>query len=378
MKVMCPQESLARGLGIVGRAVATRSTLPILSNILMQTDDGRLKLSATNLEIGIRCWVKADVSDAGAITVPARLLGEFVHQLPPGTVTLDLNGRNQTMRLTADRHKAEIKGIDAADFPVLPAIDDGVRFSVGTRVFKEMIQQVVIAAATDDARPVLTGVLLVADPDAGRLTLAASDGFRLSVRDSELDAPIDGRLQLIVPARALAELQRVASDDDETIDIAVPPARNQVLFQLKDIDIVSQLIEGNPPDYEKIIPTAAATRAVVNTKAFLGAARIASSFARDAANVVRLALAPGDEIGGSVTISAQSAEVGGNESEIEAAVDGEPMEVAFNARYLLDVLGVVNCEQIVLEVASPSSPGVFRPADQTPFTHIIMPMHIAR
>lgn len=378
MKVMCPQESLARGLGIVGRAVATRSTLPILSNILMQTDDGRLKLSATNLEIGIRCWVKADVSDAGAITVPARLLGEFVHQLPPGTVTLDLNGRNQTMRLTADRHKAEIKGIDAADFPVLPAIDDGVRFSVGTRVFKEMIQQVVIAAATDDARPVLTGVLLVADPDAGRLTLAASDGFRLSVRDSELDAPIDGRLQLIVPARALAELQRVASDDDETIDIAIPPARNQVLFQLKDIDIVSQLIEGNPPDYEKIIPTAAATRAVVNTKAFLGAARIASSFARDAANVVRLALAPGDEIGGSVTISAQSAEVGGNESEIEAAVDGEPMEVAFNARYLLDVLGVVNCEQIVLEVASPSSPGVFRPADQTPFTHIIMPMHIAR
>ena len=378
MKVMCPQESLARGLGIVGRAVATRSTLPILSNILMQTDDGRLKLSATNLEIGIRCWVKADVSDAGAITVPARLLGEFVHQLPPGTVTLDLNGRNQTMRLTADRHKAEIKGIDAADFPVLPAIDDGVRFSVGTRVFKEMIQQVVIAAATDDARPVLTGVLLVADPDAGRLTLAASDGFRLSVRESELDAPIDGRLQLIVPARALAELQRVASDDDETIDIAIPPARNQVLFQLKDIDIVSQLIEGNPPDYEKIIPTAAATRAVVNTKAFLGAARIASSFARDAANVVRLALAPGDELGGSVTISAQSAEVGGNESEIEAAVDGEPMEVAFNARYLLDVLGVVNCEQIVLEVASPSSPGVFRPADQTPFTHIIMPMHIAR
>jgi len=344
----------------------------------MQTDDGRLKLSATNLEIGIRCWVKADVVDAGAITVPARLLGEFVHQLPSGTVTLDLNGRNQTMRLSADRHKAEIKGIDAADFPVLPTIDEGVRFSVATKTFKEMIQQVVIAAATDDARPVLTGVLLVADPDAGRLTLAASDGFRLSVRESELDAPIDGRISVIVPARALAELQRVAPDDDETISIALPAARNQILFQLKDIDIVSQLIEGNPPDYEKIIPTAAATRVVINTKAFLGAARIASSFARDAANVVRLKLSPGDEIGGSVTISAQSAEVGGHEREIEAAVDGEAMEVAFNARYLLDVLGVVGSDQIALEVASPSSPGVFRPADKTPFTHIIMPMHIAR
>lgn len=378
MKVMCAQDNLARGLGIVSRAVATRSTLPILSNILMQTDDSRLKLSATNLEIGIRCWVKGDVADPGAVTIPARLLGEFVNQLPAGTVTLDLNGRNQTMRVTADRHKADIKGIDAADFPLLPTIEDGTRFSLNARSFKEMIQQVVIAAATDDARPVLTGVLLVADPDAGRLTLAASDGFRLSVRESELDAPIEGRLSLIVPARALAELQRVATDEDDTIDIAVPAARNQILFQMKDVDIVSQLIEGNPPDYEKIIPTAAATRVVINTKAFLGAARIASSFARDAANVVRLKLTPGSELGGTVTVSAQSVDVGGNESEIEAAVDGEEMEVAFNARYLLDVLGVVGSDQIALEVASPSSPGVFRPADKTPFTHIIMPMHIAR
>lgn len=378
MKVLCPQDGFARGIGIVSRAVATRSTLPILSNILMQTDDGRLKLSATNLEIGIRCWVKADIVDPGAITVPARLLGDFVNQLPAGTVTLDLNGRNHTMRVSADRHKADIKGIDAADFPVLPSVDEGTRFSLDTRTFKNMIQQVVIAAATDDARPVLTGVLMVADPDAGRLTLAASDGFRLSVRESELDAPIDGRLSLIIPARALAELQRVASDDDDTISVAIPPTRNQILFQLKDIDIVSQLIEGNPPDYEKIIPTASATRVVINTKAFLGAARIASSFARDAANVVRLKLTPGDELGGTVMISAQSAEIGGNESEIEAAVDGEPMEVAFNARYLMDVLGVMTSDQIVLEVASPSSPGVFRPADQTPFTHIIMPMHIAR
>jgi len=378
MKVMCPQDSLARGLGVVSRAVATRSTLPILSNILIQTDEGRLKLSATNLEIGIRCWVKADVTDPGAITIPARLLAEFVNQLPSGLVTLDLNGRNQTMHVTAGQHKADIKGIDSADFPVLPSVDEGTRFSLDTRTFKEMIQQVVIAAATDDARPVLTGVLFIADPDVGRLTLAASDGFRLSVRESELDAPIDGRISLIVPARALAELQRIASDDDDPIRVSIPAARNQILFQLKDVDIVSQLIEGNPPDYEKIIPTAAATRAVINTKAFLGAARIASSFARDAANVVRLTLTPGTELGGSVTISATSAEVGGNESEIEAAVDGEAMEVAFNARYLLDVLGVVNSDQIALEVASPSSPGVFRPADQTPFTHIIMPMHIAR
>lgn len=378
MKLSCSQPELSRGLSIVNRAVATRSTMPILANILIETDEDRVKLSATNLEIGITCWLDANVEDSGGTTIPARLLSDFVNSLPEGRVDLALNGRNNTMKIESDRYKAEIKGITSTDFPALPSIAEGVRFSLDPIQLRHMIGQVVIAAATDDTRPVLTGVLLKADPDSGRLTLAAADGFRLSVRTGELDAPLDGPIQVIVPARALHELHRVANDEDDRITVAIPPNQNQIMFQLKDIDIVSQLLEGNFPDYEKIIPREHATRAVVNTKALHGAARIASFFARDAANVIRLRFEPGDEIGGTLTVTAQSAEVGGNESEIEAAIDGEPLEIAFNAKYLLDVLGVVDSEQTIFEIGGPSTAAVVRPGSETGFTHVIMPMHIAR
>ena len=241
-----------------------------------------------------------------------------------------------------------------------------------------MISHAIISAAHDDARPILTGVLMVADPDLGKLTLAAADGFRLSVRDGELDAPIDGRVSIIIPARALAELQRVANDEDDRIDVAITPNRNQILFQLRDVDIVSQLIEGSFPDFEKIVPPDHSTRVVVNTKALHAAVRIASFFARDAANVIRMRIDAGNELGGTVTVTAQAAEIGGNESELEASVEGEGLEVAFNAKYLLDVLNVVGSEQAALELSGASSPGVIKPVDDTPFTHVIMPMHIAR
>ncbi len=378
MKLSCSQPELSRGLGIVHRAVATRSTMPILANILVETDDDRVKLSATNLEIGITCWIDANIEDSGATTIPARLLSDFVNSLPEGRVEMALNGRNNTLKIELDRYKAEIKGISSTDFPALPTISEGVRFSLDSLQFRHMIGQVVIAAATDDTRPVLTGVLLHADPDSGRLTLAAADGFRLSVRTGELDAPLDGPVKVVVPARALLELHRVSNDDDDRITVAITPNQNQILFQLRNIDIISQLLEGNFPDYEKIIPREHATRAVVNTKALHGAARIASFFARDAANVIRLRFAPGDELGGTLTVTAQSAEVGGNESEIEAAIEGEELEVAFNAKYLLDALGVMDSEQTIIEIGGPSSPGVLRPGNETGFTHVIMPMHITR
>lgn len=378
MKLSCAQPELSRGLSIVNRAVAARSTMPILANILVETDDDRVKLSATNLEIGITCWLGAKVEDSGATTVPARLLSDFVNSLPEGRVDLALNGRNNTLKIESDRYKAEIKGIASTDFPSLPTIADGTRFSLDPRQLRHMIAQTLIAAATDDTRPVLTGVLVNADPDSGRLTLAAADGFRLSVRTGELDAPLDGPIQVIVPARALHELHRVSSDDDDRITVAITPNRNQILFQLRDIDIVSQLLDGSFPDYEKIIPREHGTRAVVNTKALHGAARIASFFARDAANVIRLRFAPGDELGGTLTVTAQSAEVGGNESEIEASIEGDEIEVAFNAKYLLDVLGVIDSEQTIIDVNGPSAPGVVRPGNETGFTHVIMPMHITR
>jgi DNA polymerase-3 subunit beta len=379
MKVNCAQENLARGLAIVNRAVANRTTLPILSNILIETDEGRLKLSATNLEIGINCWVTARIDDPGAITVPARLLSDFVNSLPKEPVDFELNGKSHTLKVSADRYRAEIKGLDAADFPVLPTVEQGVRFTVEAAALRAMISQVSIAAATDESRPILTGILTVIDPDAGRITMAAADGFRLSVRSSELDAALERRLSVIIPARALLELARISSDDDAPIEVAITESRNQVLFRLDGVTLVSQLIDGNFPDYEKIVPTAHSTRAVVNTKALQNAVRVASFFARDAANVVRVSLQPGDDLTpGTVMVSAQAAEVGGNQSEMEASIEGGPMEIAFNAKYLLDVVGVAGSDQVALELSTSSSPGVFRPVSDDAFTHVIMPMHLSR
>lgn len=379
MKITCAQANLAKGITTVSRAVATRTTLPILSNILIETDDSRVKLSATNLEIGINCWIGARVEEGGATTVPARLLGEFVNSVPGEQVTLELNGKNQTLKLSSGRDRAEIKGIDASDFPILPTVEQGTNFSLDPEPLREMISQVVFAAASDESRPILTGVLALLDPDTGRMTLAAADGFRLSVRTAELDSPLDGKIRVIIPARALLELGRISADETERIQVSITENRHQMLFRLSNTELVTQLIDGNFPDYEKIMPTSHTTRAVLNTKALLNAVRIASYFARDAANVVRLSIQPGAELQpGTVVVSAQASEVGGNQSELEASIEGEALEVAFNAKYLLDMLGVMGADQVALELNTPSSPGLFRPVADTPFSHVIMPMNVPR
>ncbi len=257
MKISCLQENLARGLAVVGRAVATRSPLPILSNILLETDQGRLRLAATNLEIGINCWIGARIEEEGSITVPARLLTEFVNSLPPGQIDMELTRRTQTLNLKCARFEANIKGIDPSEFPNVPTAD-----SIGGRpqgalhlkadAFRRMIDQVVFAAATDESRPILTGVLT--HFHQGGLTLAAADGFRLSVTTADVGVGVDETISVIVPARALAELNRVGGEQEAPIELIITPTRNQILFHLSDIDLVSQLIDGNFPDYKQIVP----------------------------------------------------------------------------------------------------------------------------
>ena len=377
MKFSCLQENLSKGLAIVSRAVATRSTLPVLSNILMATDEGRLKLSATNLEVGINCWIGAKVDEDGATTVPARLLTDFVNSLPPERIDAQLVTRTQTLNLRCANSEANIKGIDAQEFPLIVALSEESGMDLEPEVLREMINQVSFAAAGDDSRPVLTGVL--ADISGTRLTMAAADGFRLSVRSTDLPTAAPSAASVIIPARALQELARISAEESSPIRMTIAANRSQVFFRMTNVDLVSQLIEGSFPDYKQIIPKSYATRTVVDVGRLLNATKIASLFARDAANVLRLHISPGDQgMGGKVTISATSAEVGDNVSEIEAAIEGNPVEIAFNARYLVDVLSVISSPQVVLETSSPSSPGVLKPAGQQDFVHVIMPMHIAR
>jgi DNA polymerase-3 subunit beta len=377
MKFSCLQENLAKGLSIVGRAVATRSTLPVLSNILIATDEGRLKLSATNLEVGINCWIGAKVEEDGATTVPARLLTDFINSLPPERIDGQLTTRTQTLNLKCIRYEANIKGIDAQEFPLILALSEDAGINLEPTMLREIINQVSFAAAIDESRPVLTGVL--AEMSGTRLTMAAADGFRLSVRSTELPGEAPPSASVIIPARALQELARISVEESEPIRMTIAANRGQVFFQMTNIDLVSQLIEGTFPDHKQIVPTSHATHTVVDAAELLKAVKIASFFARDAANIIRLRIAPGEQgMGGRLTIMATSAELGDNVSEMDAAVEGEPIEIAFNAKYLMEVLSVINRPQVALQTSNPSSPGVLRPVGDESFVHVIMPMHIAR
>ena len=377
MKVSCLQENLAKGLSIVSRAVASRSTLPVLGNVLIATDQGRLKLAATNLELAVTCWIGAKVDEDGATTLPARILGDFVNSMPPDRIEMDLNLKTQTMHLKCARDDANIKGIDAQEFPIIPSLGDAKKISLDPDVLREMIEQVTFAAATDESRPVLTGVAAKFEKD--QVTFAAADGFRLSVRHATLSAPVDQPISVIIPAKALQEVARVSGDQEDPIEIAVTENKSQVLFRLTNTEIVSQLIDGQFPDFTRIIPEACATRTTVTTFEFQNAVKAASVFARESMNTVRVQIAPANELGGGkMTITATSAESGDNIGDIDATVNGEPVEIAFNARYLTDVLNILRAPQVVIETSSGSSPGVIKAVGRDDFTHVIMPMHVGK
>ncbi|MCK5434722.1 MAG: DNA polymerase III subunit beta, partial [Dehalococcoidales bacterium] len=357
MKLSCLQENLNRGLGVVGRAVATRTTLPITNNVLLAIDQSRLKLVATNLEMAISCWIGAKVEEEGEITVPARLLTEFISSLPSDKVDISLSPKTKTLGVKCARFEARISGVDAKDFPPIPKIDDGITTKVEVEALRQGISQVVFAAATEESRPVLTGVDAVFDGDL--LTLAAADGFRLAVYKLPVAVPVSQKTEVIIPARTLAELNRLMADQEEAVEIMVNPNKSQALFRLKNIELVSQLVQGTFPNYAQLIPQSYNTRAVVSVADFERATKTASIFARDGSGIVRLVMAPGSELTpGKMTISACSEEVGDDVGEIDAIVDGEEAKIAFNGKYLTDVLGMLHEAQVAVETTNPSSPGV--------------------
>jgi len=375
MKLSCLQENLNRGLGVVGRAVATRTTLPITNNVLLATDQSRLKLVATNLEMAISCWVGAKVEEEGAITVPARLLTEFVNSLPNDKINVNLSPKTKTLELKCARFEARISGVDAKDFPPIPAVDEGITTKVEVEALSQGISQVAFAAAVEESRPVLTGVNAQFDNDL--LTLAAADGFRLAVYKLPLTTPVSQKTEVIIPARTLTELNRLMADGEETVDITINPNKSQALFRLKDTELVSQLVQGTFPQYAQLIPQSYNTRVVVDVAEFLRATKTASIFARDSSGIVRLVIASGSELTpGKLTLSARSEEIGDDVGEIDAVIEGEEAKIAFNGRYLVDVLSALRESQVALETTNPSSPGVLRPVGVDNYIHVVMPMFV--
>lgn len=377
MKLTLMQDALQRGLAHVSRAVATRTSLPVLGNVLLATDRGQLKLAATNLEVGITYWVDCQIEEEGSITVPARLLSDFVGNLPNEQVKLEVDRRTLGLRVGSARSKATVKGIDAEDFPAIPSVEGAPTASMPPDLLREMIAQSAFAAATDESRPVLAGVLLRFE--GTRLTLSAADGFRMAVRHAELDTAAAEDVSVIVPARALNELARTIADQPDAVEITVTPNRNQLVCRAGNIEFLSRLIDGNFPDWRQIVPTGYTTRAVVSREELQRAARLAAYFARDNNDIVKLSFEPGSgeyELG-CLTLSANAAEVGENSTDLDASVEGPANQIAFNVKYLADVLGALRASQVAVEMQGPNNAGVLRPLGPDESTHVIMPMHLA-
>lgn len=376
MRVSVLQENLAKGLSIVNRAIPSRPSLPVLSNVLLSTEDQRLKLSATNLELGITAWIGARVEEDGAITLPGRTFLDLVNNLSPERVDMSLNTQTQTMSILCGGNTGNIRGVDASEFPLVPQADSDSGVAIPADAFKEMVSHVDFAAAKEDNRPILTGILTHFEDDV--VTMAAADGYRLAVRTVYLETPVSQPHQIVIPAKTLTEVARIISDEDKEVIISLPEGRNQVMFHLQNVDIVSSLIEGAFPDYQAIIPKSHITTTQVYTEDLLRACKRSEVFAKDSANAAKIIINPADSGLGRVLVTSQSQERGDNKGLVDASVDGAEVEISFNIRYLIDVLSVIKEDQVLLETSGSAAPGLVRPIGREDFIHVIMPMSVGR
>jgi DNA polymerase-3 subunit beta len=379
MRVSVLQDQLAKALSMVSRAVETRSNLPVLQNILLATEESQLRLSATNLEMSITTTIGAKVDRPGQITLPAKTLVELVNALSPERVDLALDAATQTVNVRCGATNSNIRGISAGEFPVLPTPGDPDAL-LPSNIFKEMIRMTEFATAQEDSRPILTGIYTHFDGDI--LTLAAADGYRLAVRTARLETPFDQTRELIIPARSMRELGRILPDDDSGLALSIPDGRNLVIFQIGSTIISTQLLEGRFPDFSAIIPKSYSMSLVVSSVDLLRACKRAEIFARDSNNSARLNIkppkTPGDR--GEVIVIGRSSERGDNEGIVDASIEGQAMEVAFNIKYLIEVLNALDNgtdTNIVLESSGASYPGVLRPGNRDDYIYVVMPMSVS-
>lgn len=368
MKLSVMQPELSKALSLVGNAVASRSTLPVLGNVLLEAQADTLRISATNLEIGVQLFVAAKVEESGAITLPYRLLAEFVSSLQPQAVSIDLDERTQTAKLKCVKTTASIKGIDAAEFPAPQRIDSNKAIALPSQVLRRMIDGVVGAAATDESRPTLTGV--ETRLSEGRLHMAATDGYRLSVMTQDVEA--DDEITTIIPAASLRMIAKFLTGESDVM-VALDENRVHVTAQDGNAEITSSIIGAKFPDYRAIIPKSKDVTVTVKRDKLQQAVKTAALFARDNSNIVRV-MAVTDAL----TVAATSSEMGDSVNTIDAVCNLAEVfsfEAAFNARYLLDMLSATDADELTIEFTQPNRPLKCTVGD---WMHVIMPMHTPR
>lgn len=361
MKLQVTQENLNRALNAVARVANTRNPLPVLANVLIKTTNNRLSIAATNLDIAITQYIGAKVSEEGSITVPARLMQDFVSSLPAGTINLELDGAK--LHITTDQYNSVVNGILADDFPVMPAITSGSSWSVESGVLKKALQQVVFAASNDESRPVLTGVLL--HTTNGHLYVAATDSYRLAEKDLGSNKQ---DVQLLIPATALQDLLRIIGDSNETVKVTHDD--QQVLFQVGDVELVARLLEGKYPDYRKLIPQSFAVSATLKRSDFVNVTKVSSLFARESAGSVTIDI---DESKGSLSIRSIASQLGENTANAAASAKGSG-SITLNSRYLLDGLQALSSDEVFFGFNGKLEATLLKDNGTADYNHIIMPL----
>jgi DNA polymerase-3 subunit beta len=332
-------------------------------------------LSATNLEIAISTWIGAQIEEEGSITVPARVFTELVSSFPQEKIDFETSVDPLSLSAQCARYEAQINGADPEDFPPIPQVETGILAKIDAKVLREAISKVVIAAATEDSRPVLTGIQV--DLSGDKFTFAGADGFRLAVYKGELLDSVTEEMSFIVPARSLQEVGRLIGSNTEQVEFTVTPSKSQALFSLDNVEIVTQMVQGTFPNYNQLIPSSYDSRVVMDSADFSRATKTASIFARDGSGIIRVQVEAGSESNiGSVAVLSRAEEVGENQGEIDAEVEGTDAKIAFNSKYLLDVLDVLGGGKVALETTTPSSPGVLRSVGDDNYVHVVMPMFV--
>ena len=361
MKLQVTQEHLNQALASVSRVANSRNTLPILANVLIKTIDNRLSLSATNLDIAIVHYIGAKINEAGAITVPARLMQDFVNSLPSGVIELELT--DTKLKVKTDQYDSVINGIVADDFPVMPTINESSSWMIPAQELKKGLQQVVFAASNDETRQVLTGIYI--HNNNGKLFIAATDSYRLA--EKEIGNSKD-RVSILVPATAMQDLLRILGDFEG--EVTVNHDGQQVLFRVGDIELTARLVEGQYPDYQKLIPSDFTSSITLKRSDIVNVTKVSSLFARESAGSVTIEL---DDKTSTLNIRSVASQIGENTAKAEGKVNGSG-SITLNSRYLLDALQVLSGEEVFFGFNGKLEPTILKDPKDNSYRHIIMPL----
>ncbi len=369
MKFSVKRDEFLHGINIASRAVSLNNTLPILSNILLRTEGKKLYFEATNLEIAIKYFLETEIMNEGKITIPARLFQSYVSLLEDKELSVNISD-SQTINILSSNSKTQIKGLSAEDFPQIPSVERRFELSIPAKELSESIPRVIFAASSNSARPVLSGILL--HGEGAQLKFAATDSYRLSEKIITLDNPLDEELQVIVPAKSMLELHRLIGEDLSK-NIVLIISNNQILFKIGNIELTSRLISGQFPNYKQVIPAGAKSKVIIDKSELSQNIKRVSLFAKENNNNIKLGLFPDNQ---KFVITTDATQIGTEEAQLNAKIEGDENKIALNSEYFLDLLNTLPSGEITISVDNKLAPALITHKDVKDFLHIIMPLKL--